>query len=79
MKASISDDIRQLLPELFRPTDPDKKGAGGMCTPESGCGPAKEETAMDIVRLLSEKGSAGAAAPSMEKTVSENHDPKKTP
>jgi hypothetical protein len=75
MKASITEDIRQLLPELFGPAGPNKRRSDGMCTPESGCAPAREESATDIVRLLSENGSAGKVAADKEKSISENHDP----
>lgn len=55
VKKSVSNDIRTLLPELFGPADRgQKRPSGGMCTPESGCGPSGDESALAIVRIVTQ-------------------------
>ncbi|RJQ69945.1 MAG: hypothetical protein C4519_21435 [Desulfobacteraceae bacterium] len=65
MRKLASDHLRQWLPELYGPADAPKK-PGGMCSPGSGCDPARDASAMDIVRILTDAGrtSSGEKAPS---------------
>jgi hypothetical protein len=53
MKESIAPRLQQLLPELFNPKD--RKGTpGGMCAPESGCGPAAPAPRNDLATMLAD-------------------------
>lgn len=53
MKEHIAPRLKQLLPELFNTKD--KKGApGGMCAPESGCGPAARAPRNDLATMLAD-------------------------
>jgi len=52
-----SDNLRELLPELYGPADVKKKN-DGMCAPGSGCGPSPQKPGTDILELLKEAAEA---------------------
>jgi hypothetical protein len=76
MKKSKSDQLRELLPELYGPAGVRKK-ADGMCTPGSGCGPAPEKPVMDIVELLKRAGRNDAQTDETPDRRSKGSDKKK--
>ncbi len=59
-KKEIVDQLRGLLPELFRPTDRNAK-TGRMCTPGSGCAPEAPAAETDILHILTRTAAQGRA------------------
>lgn len=64
MKDPTIDKIRSLLPELY-PAQKSQPAPGKMCTPESGCGPAKARAQADMFNVVtgSKPGPPAAAEP----------------
>jgi hypothetical protein len=60
MQDPILEQMRQWLPELFGTAGKATK-PGGMCTPGSGCLPAAENAANDILEVLTASGAAPPA------------------
>lgn len=74
MKDSTIDKIRSLLPELY-PSQNSQAVLGKMCTPESGCGPAKARFQADMFNVVtgSKPGPPAPAEPMDQITDSDDY------